>query len=82
MVKLFQNGGRLKFVSDFYEAVDNYPHALEIVPKHCKSQKMYDKAVDTYPSTIQFVPEYFMTQKMCGKAVNRCFFIFDSIPDR
>ena len=23
-----------------------------------------------------------MIQKMCGKAVNRCFFVFDSIPNQ
>ena len=23
-----------------------------------------------------------MTQKMCDKAVDRCFFVFDSIPDQ
>ena len=23
-----------------------------------------------------------MTQKMCDKAVNRCYFVFDSIPDQ
>ena len=43
---------------------------------------MCDKAVHTYSSTIKFVPECFMTQEMCDKAVNRCFFIFDSIPEK
>ena len=43
---------------------------------------MCDKAVDTHPSTIQFVSECCKTQKMCYKAVNRCFFVFDSIPDQ
>ena len=42
---------------------------------------MCDKAVNTYPSPIEFVPECFMTQKMCEKAVNKCFFVFDYIPD-
>ena len=36
---------------------------------------------DPYPSTTKFVPECFMTQEMCNKAVNRCFFVFDFIPD-
>ena len=33
-------------------------------------------------STIKFVPECFMAQEMCNKAVNRCFFVFDSIPEK
>ena len=40
------------------------------------------KLSNTYPSTIRFVPEFLMIQKMCGKAVNRCFFVFDSIPNQ
>ena len=43
---------------------------------------MCDKAVKTYPSTMKFVPECFMTQKMCDKVDNRCFFVFDFIPDQ
>ena len=58
------------------KADDNYPHPLEYVPEHYKTQKMCDKAVSTYPSTIKFVPECFMTQEMCDKAINRCFFYF------
>ena len=56
------------------KAVDNYPHALEIVPECYKTQKLCDKAVVTNPPTIQFVPECYKTQKMCYKAVYRCFF--------
>ena len=55
------------------KVVDNYPHALELVPECYKPQKMCDKDVDTYPSTIKLVPECLMTQEMCDKAVNRCF---------
>ena len=43
---------------------------------------MCDKAVDAYPSTIKFVPKCFVTQEMCEKAVDKCFFVFDSIPDQ
>ena len=43
---------------------------------------MSDQAVNTYLCTIKLVPECFMTQEMCNKAVNRCFFVFDSIPDQ
>ena len=35
------------------KAVDNYPHALEFVPKCYKTQNMCDKAVNIYPSTIK-----------------------------
>ena len=38
-------------------------------------------SVDTHPSTIQFVPECYKTQ-MCYKEINRCFFVFNSIPDQ
>ena len=31
---------------------------------------------------MKFVPECPMTHKMCDKAVNRCFFVFDSIPNQ
>ena len=41
-----ENGGTLKSVPDCYKsqemcnkAVDNYPHALELVPKSYKTQK-------------------------------------------
>ena len=43
---------------------------------------MCDNALNTHPSTIKFVPEYLMTQEMCDKAVNRCFFVFQSIPNQ
>ena len=56
------------------KAVDNYPHALEFVPKCFMTQNMCDKAVNTYSSTIKIVPEFYKTQEMCNKAVNRCFF--------
>ena len=42
---------------------------------------MYDKAVSTDPSIIKCVPKCHKTQKMYNKAVNRCFFVFDSVPD-
>ena len=42
---------------------------------------MCDEAINTYSSTTRFVPECFMTQEMCNKAVNRCFCVFDYIPD-
>ena len=74
------NRGTLKSVSDCYrnqemcpEAVENYPHGLELVPKCFMTQKTRYKAVDTYLSTIKFVPECFMTPEMCDKEVNRCF---------
>ena len=53
------------------KAVDNYPHALKLVPDFYKTQKMCDKAVNTYRSTIQFVPECYKAQELCDKAVNR-----------
>ena len=40
------------------------------------------KTADTYPSKITFVPGCVVTQEMCDKAVNKCFFVFDSIPDQ
>ena len=42
---------------------------------------MCDKAVNTHSSTIGYVPDCYKTQENCDKAVNRCFFVFDSIPD-
>ena len=56
---ILENGGTLKSVPDCYknEAVNNYPHVLEVVPERYKAQKMCDKAVDTYPFTIKFVTE-------------------------
>ena len=54
--------------------LDNYPHALELVPECYKTQKMSDKVVTTYYSTKKIVPECLLTQEMCDKAVNRCFF--------
>ena len=45
------------------------------------SKKMCDKAVHTYPSTLKVIPERCKTQEMCNKAVNRCFFVFDSVPE-
>ena len=41
---------------------------------------MSDKAVD--PSTIKLVPGWYKTKEMCHRAVHRCFFVFDSIPDK
>ena len=50
------NRGTLKPVPDSYrnqemcnEAVENYPHGLELVPKCFMTQKMRDKAVDMCP---------------------------------
>ena len=49
------------------KVVDNYPHALEFVPKCYKTQKMCDKAVSTYPSIIKFVSERYKSQE-CVKS--------------
>ena len=80
---ILENGGRLKSVPDCYKIkkVNTYPHALEFVPECYKAQQMCDTNIDSYVSTIKFVPECFMTQKMCDKVVNRCYFVFDCIPD-
>ena len=43
---------------------------------------MSDKAVNVYPSTIEYVPDRFRTQEMCDKAVDRCFLLFDVVPDQ
>ena len=59
---ILEKGRKLKTsVSECYQnqqmcnkAVDNYPHALEIVPECYKTQNMCVKAVDTCPSTIKF----------------------------
>ena len=45
-------------------------------------QKMCDKAVNTYLSTTKFVHGCFRTHEMRDEAVNRCFFVFDSIPNQ
>ena len=63
------------------KVVNTYPHALEFVPECYKAQQMCDTNIDSYVSTIKFVPKSFMTQKMCDKVVNRCYFVFDCIPD-
>ena len=55
------------------KAVDNYPYALEFLPKCYKTENMCDKAHATYSSTIKFVLRCCMTQERCDKAVNRCF---------
>ena len=55
------------------KVVSNCPHALKVVPKSYKTQKIWDEAVSTYPSTIKFAPEWLMTQDMYDKAVNRYF---------
>ena len=86
---VLQNGGILKSVPDFYKnqemcnkAINNYPHALELVPECYKpppppqKKKIRDNSVDTYPSTIKFASECFMAQEVCDKAVNRCFLYF------
>ena len=39
------------------KVVSNCPHALKVVPKSYKTQKICDEAVSTYPSTIKFAPE-------------------------
>ena len=71
----FENGETILDCYNNHEmcnkAVDNYPHALEFVPKGYETQKMCGKAVSTYPSTIKFVPECIITPEMCNKAVNR-----------
>ena len=86
---IIENGGTLKSVpycyknlEMHYKAIENYPHALELVHKCDKTRKLCDKAVNTYPSTIKFAPECFTTQKLCGKAFNRSFLAFHSIPDQ
>ena len=52
---ILEIGGILKSVLDCYknqetcnEEVDNYPHALELVPECYKIKKICDKAVKTY----------------------------------
>ena len=43
--------------------------------KDCyKNQEMCNKEIDNYSECL-------ITQEMSDKAVNRCFFVFDSIPD-
>ena len=37
------------------EAVDNYPHVLEVFPDCFKTQKMCKKSVNTYNFAIDFV---------------------------
>ena len=72
---ILENDGILKSVSECYKnhemcykVVDNYPRALEFVPKYYKTQNMCEF------SKIKFVPECYMTQQIYNKAVNRWFF--------
>ena len=58
--RILENCGTLKSVPDCYksqemrnEAVDNYPHALELVPECYRTKKMCDTAVGTHPPTIK-----------------------------
>ena len=66
---IWENGGTFQSVPDCYKnqeinkAVNNYFHALEVVPECYNTQKTYDKAVDTQSSAIKFVTECRMTQK-------------------
>ena len=74
---ILENDGILKSVSECYKnqemcykVVDNYPRALEFVPKYYKTQNMCEF------SKTKFVPECYMTQQIYNKAVNRWFFLY------
>ena len=43
------------------KAVNNYSHALEVVPECNKTQKIRDKSVDTHPPRTKFLPEFYNT---------------------
>ena len=64
-----------------HTSVDDYVHALILVPECYKTQKMFDKAANTFPSAIQFFPECYKIQKTCDNAVHTCLFLFYSVPD-
>ena len=49
-----------------YESV---PREIREVPKHLKTQKMYNETVAQFPYTLRYVSDYFKTQEMCNQAV-------------
>ena len=61
------------------KAVNNYAHALELVPDCHKVQKY---AIKPSNVTISFVLECYQTQEMYDKAVNTCFFVLHLVPHR
>ena len=43
---------------------------------------MCNKAIENYPHALEYVPECYTTKEMCHRVVHRCFFVFDSLPDK
>ena len=65
------------------KSVDNYLHALEIVPECYETQKCVTKLpVNTFSSTIEYIPDQFKTQEICDKALDKCLFVFYSVPNQ
>ena len=79
--------GTLQFVPDCYknqimcnQAVDNYAHNLEYVPRN-KSQEIYNKAVDTCSVVFHYVADRYKTQEMGDKVVDEFLPTLNFVPD-
>ena len=80
---VLENGGTLKSVpatktkQNCNEAVDNYPHALEFVPKSIRLQKLCNKAFAILPTKLKCIPECYKIHKLYSGYI--CFPLFDYI---